>query len=87
MIDPSNLKEPAPLQIPTFQTVKTGRFPHQAYRPNCACPLGEPEELRNYANHVIGPPRCSACGAGYRLDITLMPTYEKPKEPPRGRRV
>ena len=82
MIDPSNRKEPPPVQV--FQTVKTGRFPHQAYRQACDCPSGEPVEVRNYAGHVISAPRCSECGSSYRLDIALMSTYEKPKET-RGR--
>lgn len=65
-------KELAPLPFPTFQILKTGKFPHQAYRPICACALGEPEEQRNYANHVIAPPRCSVCKRSYHLDIKLM---------------
>jgi hypothetical protein len=69
--------KPAPPALPVhvFQTVKTGGFPHEAYRPSCNCALGEPKELRNYASHVIGPPSCSACGKPYLLDISLMPTY------------
>jgi hypothetical protein len=66
-----------------IQTVKTGRFPHQAYRPACGCPSGQPKEVRNYAGHIIAPPVCSACGLGYRLDIALMPTFAK-AEPTRG---
>jgi hypothetical protein len=66
---------PPPLPFPTFQTLKTGAFPHQAYRPVCECIDGKPKELKNYASHVIGPPRCSSCEKPYQLDITLMPTY------------
>ena len=62
----------AALPFPAFQTLKTGRFPHQAYRPFCDCVLGDPEERRNYAGHVIAPPLCSLCKRSYRLDIQLM---------------
>lgn len=60
-----------------FQVLKTGKHPHQAYRPSCQCPEGEPKEQKNYAGHVIAPPRCSACGASYHLDIALMSTSQK----------
>jgi hypothetical protein len=56
-------------------SLKTGRFPHQAYRPSCDCALGEPKEHKNYAHHVIAPPSCSLCDRPYILDISLMPTY------------
>jgi hypothetical protein len=66
----------AALPFPAFQTVKTGGFPHQAYRPVCSCIDGQPKSVKNYANHVIAPPSCSACGKPYHLDIALMPTYQ-----------
>lgn len=65
----------APLPLPAIQNLKTGTFPHQAYRPACSCIDGRPQEVRNYARHVVAPPVCSSCGLRYRLDITLMPTY------------
>ena len=65
-----------------LQPLKTGGFPHQAYRPSCACIEGQPEPALNYAGHTISAPRCSACAKPYQLDITLMPTFE-PKPKPR----
>lgn len=62
----------APIPPPTFNTLKTGGFPHQAYRPVCACAEGQPEQVLNYARHTIAPPRCSDCGRAYQLDIALM---------------
>ncbi len=69
---PAKKPEPAPLMIPTFNTLKTGNFPHEAYRPVCSCVEGQPEEVRNYARHVVAPPRCSLCRRSYQLDIALM---------------
>lgn len=60
-----------------IQTLRTGNFPHQAYRPSCSCALGRPEDQKNYAGHTVAPPRCSACSKPYQLDITLMPTFQK----------
>lgn len=60
------------LRFPSVSPLKTGRFPHQAYRPICDCALGQPKETRNYAGHITGPPSCSACGRRYALDIELM---------------
>lgn len=59
--------------------VKTGKFPHDAFLPNCACPEGQAKETKNYAGHVVAPPRCSACGKPYQLEISLMSTYQ-PKQ-------
>jgi len=70
--------KPAPLAalpVPAFQILKTGRFPHQAYRPICDCHDGQPEDRKNYAGHIVAPPRCSVCLKSYQLDISLMPTY------------
>lgn len=64
--------KPAPLPIPTFNTLKTGKFPHEAYRPSCSCVAGQPKEVRNYAGHIVAPPRCSICSKSYQLDIALM---------------
>ncbi len=66
-----------PLQLPTVQPLKTGGFPHQAYRPSCSCAEGQPTEVKNYAGHIIAPPRCSSCSKHYQLDINLMPTFSQ----------
>lgn len=69
-------RELPPLQLPVFavgQRVKTGQFPHEAYVASCSCPEGAPQPVKNYAGHVVAPPRCSLCKAGYHLDIKRMP--------------
>jgi hypothetical protein len=62
----------APLMVPTVNTLKTGDFPHESYRPVCFCPEGQPKPTKNYAGHVVAPPRCSVCQKSYQLDIALM---------------
>jgi hypothetical protein len=62
--------------FPSVSPVKTGGFPHQAYRATCSCASGQPKERRNYAGHIIAPPTCSSCSKPYQLDITLMPTFQ-----------
>lgn len=70
--EPAEKKQATPLAAPAFNTLKTGKFPHEAYRPVCFCAEGQPKEVRNYANHAVAPPICSACSKSYQLDIALM---------------
>lgn len=55
-----------------LKVVKTGQFPHQMYVAPCDCPSGQPVPTKNYAGHVVGPPKCSSCKLTYRLDTKLI---------------
>lgn len=60
--------------------LRTGSFPHEAYVARCHCIDGKEEPTLNYANHKIGPPKCSSCKRPYQLEISLMSTAQKEKK-------